>query len=96
MKVDFTLIGLIIVEIQVFQSFSIPLPFFPRIAKNKAISDGMIGLILASHGIGQTLSALIYAKLMYMFNKKTLLYSNLIVCCIGTLVFGMLDQIDDT
>jgi len=55
----------------------------------------MIGLIIASYGFGSTFAALINAKVMYMFKKKTLLYISLVFFFLATVSFGILDRIDD-
>jgi len=91
MKIDPTLFGLLLLDFLVYSAFSLPLPFFPKLAKNKGISESIIGLIFGCFNIGSALSSLLYGKLMFFFKKKQLLKINMVLNSLAVMSFGTLN-----
>lgn len=93
---DITLFSLVFLYFIVTSPYAIPFTFYPKVALDKGLNEGEIGLILGSYSVGQLMSSFLLGKIMYLFQKKHLLYITVLCCGLGTIAFGQTDRISDT
>lgn len=93
MKIDLKLISMICLSYLAFIVYTLPMTFFPLMAKKKGVSESFIGLSFASFALGTTISSVIFGKVMGKMGKHKLLYICLIFLMMGSIGFGMIESI---
>lgn len=63
-------------------------PFFPPFAKDRGISDTIIGLIIACNPVGSVLASLILGKIISKDNRNKFMILGLLIQMIGTFMFA--------
>ena len=52
MKIDIVFLGMLSVYFFVVATFTLPMAFFPKVAKDKGIGQGYLGFMLGSYDLG--------------------------------------------
>jgi MFS family permease len=72
---------------------SLLVPFFPFVARNKGVSEPIIGLIFSIAYLGSFLSSVIIGKMLHRTGRKRLILVGLAIQAINVMVFGMVVHI---
>ncbi|XP_018423181.1 PREDICTED: MFS-type transporter SLC18B1 [Nanorana parkeri] len=75
--------------------YSILGPFFPQEAVKKGLSNTVIGLIFGCFAICNFVSSLIFGRYLIQIGAKFMLVAGLFTSGVATVLFGLLDQIQD-
>ena len=67
MQSDLTLYYLLFLYFIITSPYAIPFTFFPKVAIDRGVKEGEIGLILGSYNVGGLMSSFLFGKLMYLF-----------------------------
>lgn len=70
-------------------------PLYPPLAKNKGLSDELIGYIFCIYPVGSFLVTLILGKSMTNQNKKIAMQIGLILSILGMIGFSLIENIND-
>jgi MFS family permease len=95
MKIDLKLISMISLSYLAFIVYTLPMTFFPLMAKKKGVSETFIGLSFANFALGTTISSVIFGKLMGKLGKHKLLYICMMLCMNGSIGFGMIESVEN-
>ena len=79
----------------VFLAYSLPLPIYPELALSKSITKDLIGIIFACYPITHLLTSFIFGKMMMQWDRKKMVLYCLLALVIATIIFGLVDLIDD-
>lgn len=78
-----------------FQSYGLPITFYPQIAEQRGLNSTWCGVVLGLFSFGGFFTSCLVGKVMRFYKKKTLLTFLLIVTCFSKFLFGVVYYIED-
>lgn len=95
MAIDWKLIVILILNLFLSATYSMPFSIFPAVSLQRDISLGMVGFIFSLFPLGSIVISLIFAKMMKIWGRVKLLIITSVLLGISTFIFGLIIHIED-
>jgi len=95
MAIDWKLIIILVLNLFLSATYSMPFSIFPVIALSRDISLGVIGLIFSLFPLGSIIISLIFAKMMKVWGRVKLLIITSVLLGLSTMIFGLIIHIEN-